>query len=222
MGLWVFGCSFSVSAGQVPRNTHNTWTELLANKLGFDEYHNYAEWGVSNEFILDQFMTVQDKIQLGDYVIIQVTEKARQWFFKEKPEIGNFYITDLHNHVTKSQQKAVEMYITHLDNDELQNIRYALTCMALQHIAAVRKDCRIMMLPGFNYVPGAIGSLLEICNKEFTSDKTRLNWYTKNPIDIRTNHMSEANHKILAEKLFTVFKTGAILDLTTGFEEGFL
>jgi hypothetical protein len=222
MALWIFGCSFSVSAGQVPKNTHATWAELLANKMGLDEYHNYAEWGVSNEFIVDQFMKVNDQIQPKDTVIIQVTEKARQWFFEAQPEIGNFYITDLHKHVTKNQKRAVDMYITYLDRDNLQDIRYALTCMALSHVAEIRQDCRIMILPGFNHVPGVKGSLLEVCNNEFVSDESRHKWYTKYPIDLRINHLSKNNHAILAEKIFHSFGTGMLLDLTTGFESKFL
>jgi hypothetical protein len=222
MALWIFGCSFSVSSKQVPKNTHATWAELLTNKMGLDEYHSYAEWGVSNEFIIDQFMKVNDQIKSKDTVIIQVTEKARQWFFKDKPEIGNFYINDLHKYVTTDQKRAVEMYITHLDSEDAQDMRYALTGMALSHIATVRKDCKIMILPGFQCVPGVVGSLIEVCNNEFISDESRIAWYSKYQIDPRTNHMSKANHYILAEKIFYAFNTGKLLDLTTGFESKFL
>lgn len=218
MALWVFGCSFSVSEDA----THPTWTSILADKLGFKEYHNFSQWGVSNEYIIDQFMQQQPNMLPRDTIIIQLTERSRQWFFEDQPCISNFYIADLDKHVTKEQHNAVNMYVTHLHRDEIQVIRYALTCMALNHITTVMSANKIMILPGFNHVPGVSGSLLEVCNGEFKSDESRLAWYDKYPIDARHNHMSEKNHYILAEKIFHAFNTGTLLDLTTGFEKRFL
>lgn len=220
--LWVFGCSFSVAEPPSLEDKHPSWPEILAGKMKLTEYRNYAHWGVSNEYIIDQFMKHDPEIQPGDTVIIQLTEKSRQWFIKDSPEISNFYVVDLENHVSKEQKKAIDMYIAHLDRDETQVMRYALTCMAINHISDVRQDVRVMILPGFNAVPGVVGTMLEICNNEFATEESRLNWYNKHLIDIRTNHMSEINHHILAEKIFHVFNTGTVLDLTTGFKTGFL
>lgn len=221
MSLWIFGCSFSVSQ-PAGKSTHPTWANILAEKMKLTEFHDYAQWGVSNEYIVDQFMKVNNEIQPGDTIIIQLTEKSRQWFFKDQPCIANFYIADLNKYISKKQHQAVKMYIEYLDRDESQDMRYALTCMALQHVSTVMSSCRIMILPGFSSVPGATGSLLSVCNGEFKSDDSRNKWYENYRIDIRANHMSEVNHYILAEKIFHTFNTGSMLDLTSGFQTGFL
>ena len=41
-------------------------------------------------------------------------------------------------------------------------------------------------------------------------------------MDKRRNHMSKVNHQILADKIIDSFKNNVDLDLTTGFEKGFL
>jgi hypothetical protein len=222
MALWVFGCSFSVEPGEHTQANHPAWTDILASNMGLANFHRFSQWGVSNEYIIDQFMLQIQNIQAGDTVIIQLTEKSRQWFFKDQPCLGNIYISNLEQHVPIEQKKAVDMYIKHLDRDDIQTIRYTLLCMALRHVSEMRQDFKIMILPGFNYVPGVVGSLLEICNGEFVSSDSFDQWYATYPIDKRINHMSPNNHKILADKISQTFNTGKILDLTTGFDKGFL
>lgn len=80
----------------------------------------------------------------------------------------------------------------------------------------------MLILPGFLKVPHIEGTLLEICNNEFVSDKARLRWYDKNKVDPRPNHLSKNNHKILGEKILSTYKTGILTDLSVGFETRFL
>ena len=75
----------------------------------------------------------------------------------------------------------------------------------------------VLILPGFNNVPGVKGNLCEASGTEFNNEKTAIAYYDKTG-DLRFNHFSEVNHKILADKIIEFFKTGKTVDLTTGFK----
>jgi hypothetical protein len=158
----------------------------------------------------------------GDYIIIQTTSASRQWFFKDRPELANFYISDIDKTVSKQEQKAIESYIKYLDNDELLDLRYIMFGFALQHLSLINSDCRILILPGFHKVPNISGTLIDICNNEFISNESLLQWYDTHKIDSRPNHLSPNNHKVLGEKILEAFKSGILPDLTTNFDSKFL
>jgi hypothetical protein len=225
MALWIFGDSFSVPRisleeryGPVPP----LWHEIVAGSLNFEEYHSHTQWGVSNEYILEQFLRYQMKFESGDCIIVQLTNSSRQWFIKDHPELSNFYVTDIDRWLTKEQVEAVNMYITHLHRDELDEMRYFMLVKALERITQELADCKILILPGFHVIPGVRGTLTDICNKEFVSDEARKQWYAKNIIDTRANHFSPDNHFILAHRITEFFQTGRSIDLLDGFKHGFL
>jgi hypothetical protein len=223
MALWVFGDSFSVERVDVPDTTVPLlWAEILATNLKLEHYHSHAQWGVSNEYILEQFLTHQLEYKTGDCIIIQLTNSSRQWFIKDHPELSNFYVTDIDQWLTKEQVEAINMYIAHLHRDELDEMRYFLMVKTLERLTQEIADCKILILPGFHPFPGVYGTLTDICNKEFISDASRKQWYTKNIIDTRANHFSQDNHFILASKITNFFQTGEPLDLLNGFKQGFL
>lgn len=225
MALWVFGDSFSVARENINKGNIESWPlwhELLAGNLNLDRYNNYAQWGVSNEYILEQFLTHQMKYEPGDYIVIQLTSSARQWFFKDAPEIANFYVDGITEVVSDRAATAVEMYINHLHRPDIDELRYFMLVKALEKISQDLNYCKILLLPGFHMVPGVSGTLLDICYGEFVSTESQTKWYNTNPVDSRPNHIGRENHEILCNRIYEFFQTGKLVDLTTGYKQKFL
>jgi len=225
MALWVFGDSFSVARENINKGDIEQWQlwhERLANNLGFLEYQNFSNWGVSNDYILDQLLTHQLEYQDGDYIVIQLTSARRQWFFKEKPELSNYYVVDIKEAITDAESRAIDMYINHLHRPEIDELRYFMLVKTLERLSQELNHCKILILPGFHAIPGVEGTLMNICNGEFVSTETRLSWYETHFIDPRPNHFGQDNHSILADRITDFFQTGKTVDLASGFKHGFL
>lgn len=225
MALWVFGDSFSVARENINKGDIEVWPlwhESLAGYLNLDGYNNYSQWGVSNEYILEQFLTHQMKYEPGDHIVIQLTSSSRQWFFKDAPEIANFYVNGITEVVSSSEATAVEQYIKHLHRPEIDELRYFMMVKTLEKLAQDLNYCKILLLPGFHTVPGVTGTLMNICCGEFVSTESEINWYSNNYTDSRPNHFEKENHEILSHRIFEFFQTGKLVDLTTGYKQGFL
>ena len=224
MALWVFGDSFSIPSKFQPQPLPYTlWTDLLAHYLGYTEHYNYADWGVANDYIIDQFISKLPEMKPADCVVLQLTNSNRQWFFKDKPCTANYFSKGLEKELTTDQIRAVEMYITHLQRDEIDIMRYTLLQLAVERIAQQHRQLRILMLPGFLPLDGVQGSLVEICDGEFDNTKNIQSYYDLHDgYDPRPNHLSKNNHEILASKIQKFFTHGHRVDLTTDFERKFL
>jgi hypothetical protein len=226
--FWVFGDSFSTQdLPPTPSNPsgkmdHLSWLGHVCKGLQIQEANIHADYGVSNDWIFHEFTTNINNMEEGDYVIIQPTQKHRQWFF-EDPCISNYWIKDLEHHVSKEESTAVEMYVTHLQNDKLDDLRYVQFCLALERLGQLAQHLRILVLPGFFGVNGVIGTLVSISDAEFDKTTTAQKYYDANDgKDPRLNHMSAVNHEILGNKIVEFFNTGASIDLTKDFKAGFL
>jgi len=226
MTLWIFGDSFSVATYAMTKTppTFMPWTDQITLQLGFEEHHNYAEWGVSNDFILSQLFKFADNIQPNDYVILQLTECSRQWFFKDKPHFSNFKsIVNADTELSKQEINACNEYMKYLQRDEIDKHRYGITCLAIEQLKTMFNTWHILVLPGFHSYHNVNGTLIDICNNEFAESTKIDQWYAKHDrFDPRPNHMSKNNHKVLADKIIDYFKFGTSLDLTVGFEQKFL
>lgn len=222
--LWVFGDSFSVPREYMKLPTHPLWTELVTEGLKEPEIRYCSQWGVSNEWIINELMTKQSQFEVGDKVILQLTSPDRQWFFEDNPSIGNFFIEDLDHfgNISKAQTGAIKSYITHLNSDHLTRIRSSLYHLGVERITQILNWVQILVLPGWTDISGVNGKLMDICNGEFETDQARVNWYDHHKIDPRPNHMSKNNHRILSNKIVSYFTTGQPIDLQTGFEKGFI
>lgn len=219
--LWIFGDSFS--AERSAEITYNTWPELLARKLELTQYINHALWGASNDYIFDALLKHAPEFKSGDYVIIQLTQQSRQWFFKDEPTCGNFYMKNIEKFITAQELTAVSQYITHLQRDEIDELRYLQLTLALEHIAKSLSHLRIVILPGYHFVPGVTGTLYDVSKSEFIEPKDEpLLLANHDGRDPRPNHLSQVHHQILADKLFNSWSTGNPIDLTTDFKKGFI
>jgi hypothetical protein len=220
--LWIFGDSFSAQ----PNTTHDypVWTELVARHFKLPHYWNWAKMGCANDFIFNEFTSRINEMKEGDFVIIQPTSPHRQWFF-EDPEISNYLIQDLGKFITPDEKTAVDLYIKHLQNDKLDNLRYSQFGLALERISAMVPHLRILVLPAFYTMPGITGYLTAISDGEHAdlSPEAVVKWYKSHDgKDPRVMHLSPQNHPILAQKIIEFYETGKSIDLTTGFEQGFL
>lgn len=218
--LWIFGDSFSMP--QPLDSEFIPWTAQLAATLKVEESLNFAQPGVSNDYIFDQIVKNLNNSQNGDYVVIQQTHKSRQWFF-EDPTIANYSLRDINKYISKDQDFALRQYVTHLQKDSIDELRFLQFGLSLERISAILQHVRILILPGFHEIPGVIGTLAQVCDEEFVDLSVINKFYESNDgKDPRINHLSGNNHKILADKIFEFFDQGKLVDLTTGFEKHFL
>lgn len=218
--LWIFGDSFSMP--QPLDSKFSPWTNQLATRLGASSSENYAMPGVSNDYIFHRLSETINKTEEGDYVIIQPTNQHRQWFFKD-PVLANYCIRDIEKYITSDQASALQGFVSHLQNDELDNLRYIQFSLALERIATLARHLKILILPGFHLANGIEGSLIQVCDEEFINLDVIPAYYESNDgKDPRINHMSPANHAILVDKIVEFFDIGKTIDLTNGFEKHFI
>jgi len=220
--LYIFGDSFSVGADPQQPSTHKLWSELTAIKLGISKIVGRTQYGVSNEWILNEVLQCSKKFNNHDKVIIQLTSPERQWFFEDMPAVGNFYVADLEKIVSPERAKAVKQFIIHLNSESLNEIRNNLYHLAVERITQILGHVQILVLPGFRDIPSVKGTLNSVSVGEFSSIDAKDKWYDTHKIDPRINHLSAENHKILSDKIVDYFKLGHNIDLTTGFMKGFL
>ena len=233
--LYVFGDSFSLPDAHKnevfgPKGlvtfmpVEKSWTDIVSERLiGEDNHVNDAILGCSNEYILHTLRTRESSFKSGDYVIVQLTSYYREWFFEDKPGMANFinakFVPGVH--VTKEQANALEMYKRHLYSDHRLLLHYdaILDAITFRTILYGQQGIRCLILPGFHNVVGVEGTLFKTSGSEFDSEETAA-IYRAETGDLRFNHFSDVNHKILANKVIDFFNTGTTVDLTTDFETG--
>lgn len=233
--LYIFGDSFSLPDAHKnevvgPKGlvtfmpVEKSWTDIVSERLiGEDNHVNDAILGCSNEYILHTLRTRESLFKSGDHVIVQLTSYYREWFFEDKPGMANFinakFVPGVH--VTKEQANALEMYKRHLYSDHRLLLHYdaMLDAITFRTILYGQQGIRCLILPGFHNVVGVEGTLFKTSNSEFDSEETAA-IYRAETGDLRFNHFSDVNHKILANKVIDFFNTGTTVDLTTDFETG--
>ena len=220
MKLHVYGDSFSIPNSPTTGIT-NTWNEIVSTALDLENV-NYAEVGVANEWIYGQVIDSAPKWEAGDHIIIQLTAPWRDWLLEDVPEVSNIAhcnITDDYDRVDKNIIKAMDYFLRYLYNPTKYIIQYNMVFNALNFIACNNLDKKILILPGFHPLHNIKGTLAEICYKEFDSQDTAELFYDKYSPDIRINHFTEANHKILGNRVLDFFQTGQPPDLANGYCE---
>ena len=222
MKLWVFGCSFSIGSNFKHPNLwqyDKNWIDIVYEDLKFDQVANFAQFGVSNEFIFKNVVEQSVKYSAGDVIIIQLTSPIRKWFFPDDPVLSNFTNTKPEAFPNDSY-KAIKSYLTHLQNPQCDDIIYSAYVYAIEHIKSVRSDCNFVILPGWGDYPRVLGNLSEICDGEFDNKENCKNFYEEHSWDPRLNHFSEENHTVLGEKILEYIKSDdleKVLDLENGF-----
>lgn len=229
MKLWIFGDSYSAdnamwNSGQTHgiQQIENPWYKILATSLKVDEIKLVSKKGVANDWIYSEVIKHQPQFQKDDYVVIQLTSRNRQWFFPEYPELSNIFNSKV-EYNNKEHSKAVDYYVKHLHHDLGDIIRYDMLVCALQFMAKTFEGfLKILIIPGFNDVPGVKGNLGNICSGEFFDNNIQDKYYHYHRADPRINHMHEENHIILANKIFNFFISYKPVDLTVDFKSKFI
>jgi hypothetical protein len=232
--LYIFGDSFSLSddakhdvigpgmrvVNFLPLET--SWTTIVFKSITSDtSYINDSVLGCSNEYILHTLRNRESSFKDGDCVIIQLTSYYREWLFEDKPHMGNFlnaqFVPGVH--VTKEQAKALKMYQQYLYSDHRLLIHYdaILDAITFRTRIYATQGIKCLILPGFHNVMGVEGTLFKTSNAEYDSDETAAT-IRRTTGDLRFNHFSEVNHKILADKVIQFFNTGKTVDLTSDFK----
>lgn len=233
--LYIFGDSFSVPDAHKhetfgPKGLitfmplEKNWTRIVSESIiGDDNHVNDALLGCSNEYILHTLRNRESSFKSGDRVIVQLTSYYREWFFEDKPGMANFinakFVPGVH--VTKEQANALEMYKRHLYSDHRLLLHYdaILDAITFRTTLYAQQGIRCLILPGFHNVAGVEGTMFKTSGSEFDSEETAA-IYRAETGDLRYNHFSEVNHKILADKVIDFFNTGKTVDLTSDFKTG--
>ena len=152
--LWIFGDSFSMP---LPTDSEfDSWPLQLARRLGVEASMNFAMPGISNDYIFHRLSEHLNQTEEGDYIVIQTTNKSRQWFF-EDPVLSNYCIRDIQKYITKEQNHALAEYVTHLQSDNLDELRFVQFSLALERITQLASHAKILVLPGFQHTYGVEG-----------------------------------------------------------------
>ena len=221
--LHVFGDSFAVDIQNMAESNKvreinklpqfqsldNNWLNIVSKKLtGTTIHNNYAIAGCSNEYIFHNHMLHKDKFKSNDCVIVVLTDYNRRWFFEQSPEFANWTNCAFDpNVVSRNQTKAIHQYGKHLNNELANKAVYDAIFWASINIAnqVASNNTKFLIIPGFHHIQGIQGTLVEITAAEFDSKNT-LDKYYKKTSDDRWNHLSKANHEILASKVIDFFE----------------
>ena len=230
----MFGDSFSSPHEQLTQITFSdqsdypyqslemNWCGLVSEKLNGSATHiNDAILGCPNEYIYQGLLHRFDEMQAGDQVIVQLSSYDRQWFIEDKPHLSNLESTNASSgtEIPKQTQKAIDMFYKNLYFEERYKIIYQafVSAMFSSSVILERKGVKLLIIPGFHNISGIVGTLSDASSNEFDSEETMGLFYTKTA-DSRYNHLTERNHKALADKVVKYFTAGEMIDLTTGFE----
>lgn len=232
--LYVFGDSYSCDSKYYDtvnkeRNhkflpLEKNWTSILSEKLtGSIEHINDSIVGCSNEFIFHRLMTRMSELKKGDYVVVSATSVNRRWLIERRPDVALHHATSNINAepgITKEESDAILQYTRYLHSDLAAETIYDAIFWATVYAAQRVEDLgvRFLIIPGFRDIPGVNGNLFDLSNSEFDNIETRDKFYKMAP-DLRWNHLTEVNHKILADKVFDFFTENKMVDLTTGFQK---
>ena len=228
--LWVFGDSYSIPTGyinseagikaKVDSKVYTTnWVDQVVEKLDVSSLNLYSQFGVSNEWIFKQVMEQSNNFNPEDYVIVQLTNGNRHWWFPEMETESNLPQIFSHPAWSKEKRKAIELHLKYLQNDNMDNLIYLSIIYSFMYIKLALPGLKLLFLPGWGRAPETIGNLtVDVSDKEFDSSETQQNFYNKTGFDSRLNHMSIENHYILADKVGDYFINQTPVDLTAGFK----
>jgi len=221
MNLYITGDSFSHIPAASTNNT-SLWTIDLSIKLKCSLY-NQSLPGASQDWSWDAIANWANSITPEDYLVIILTDPARFWFFEELPHASNSWIVDFDSLIGNTERaKAAEYYIRYIQRPSLDARALAHRLGWLNNLVSVKNWKKPLVILGHDqYIPSidqytnlilSTGTLRNASKFEECEDIG-----SDRGIDIRYNHLTLGNHKILADKIFDTFKNDVPLDLNSGF-----
>ena len=219
--LWVFGDSFVSPINKnydIDYFPDWVWTKQLAYKLNLN-LKICALPGISNQWISQEVTKHYDQIQPGDKVVVVTTHHNRTWLIKDHPEFSNIFSNNISNydrHLSKHQISTINKYVEHFaeQHDFISDIHYEWFLSWIR--TKLSPKVILCLLPGFG-VTSSHDITGKICLGVVEKNEF-VELQNKPKFDKRINHLSEYNHKILADKVYDFFKTDKKIDLGTGFE----
>lgn len=234
--LIILGDSF----GFVDPTYDYLWQLSVASNLKRDLV-SIAANGAASNWLLSKLLYAEAGINEDDLLVLVVPYWERLCIWPQSPDLTSLACLDsLGKHelsdakwkpYTKKEQQAFESYFLYLKNDEFTRSLYAALMHWVNSIGSRLKQ-KPLILFGFkseystiqlNNCDIASGCLFDVCINEFKSIDTWYNIIENTPfVDPRINHLSECNHKVLAEKLIEYYTTGTVPNLTQGFHQFFI
>lgn len=224
--LYIYGDSFAVDWREPW-----VWMRQFAERIKVDNCYVQACSGTNNEWILKTFR--DDNHKPGDIVLIFLTEPSRYWFYEDKPYLSNLAsIIETQDakdikRTDRDKYDAIIGYYEHLHRDDLVDFRLQMMTDFIR-VKSIEREIHLQVIPCFmmnidwtDLNPCQGNMTFSVCDREFATHTDIPLWYNQS-IDTRANHMTLENHTIFADKLYTRFTQGGILDLDTGFKTGFL
>lgn len=224
------------------------WQYLLANTFAKDLV-NIAKNGASSEWMMLKIAEyLEPNLESSDFLVVIVPFWERVCIWPDHPDLNALFplesadkdwVTNLDNLplfiseklkcYSLEERQAFQQYFQYLKNDELLMTKTAAMLNWINNIS-YKLNTKPLIIDSHRFVENysinlsncsvANGSLFPICEKEFISAKVFEQYTNSGPFnDFRTGHLSECNHKILAEKISTYFLHNEIPDLTMGFHE---
>ena len=234
--LIILGDSF----GFVDLKHEYLWQLSVASNLKRDLV-SIAANGAACNWLLSKLLYAESGINDDDLLVLIVPYWERLCIWPQSPDLTSLACLDsLGKHelsdakwkpYTKKEQQAFESYFLYLKNDEFTRSLYAALMHWVNSIGSRLKQ-KPLILFGFepeysttylNNCDVASGFLFDVAIKEFKSIDTWNRIIENTPfVDPRINHLSECNHKVLAEKLIEYYTTGTVPNLTQGFHQFFI
>ena len=217
--LFVYGDSFASPSAI----TKETWVNILADSLNYQVVNN-AVLGSSTEYSFFKFVkdAQNDIFKEEDIIIFVISSPGRLYFnyqLFDDPSTGSRFLgpirkTDLSNLWYKQNKDNIKWYVRNT-NQELNQINHESYIEVLKSFA--RKNPKLTFFVMHNPEPLNLFKLdqcppnffmpdiclVEISNREIIDQTNRdfSSWTRYTDIDCRLNHLTNPNHKILANSI---------------------
>lgn len=207
------------------------------------EIQNLAWIGSSLEFSYHQMRTSLGSWKSGDMVVFLATDPSRCWFIQDRPDMSNVFTWDLDEQV-KDREKidAIAAYFRHVHRPELGQLKITTIIESIAYWSLRHPTVSFLVIPCFpmSLIGQTLGSIIEknqpdpwhypnlaktngnllyVQQNEFCLDENAPYMAVKNwkGWDLRYNHLTLSNHRILAKKISKFYSDNIPVDLTTGF-----
>ena len=232
--LWIFGDSYGTEReGHLEHISFKpewAWYMSLAKKLRM-EVENHALGGGSNEYTMKKFHDKLPLMQQGDPVVVIITETMRKWVIKDRPILSFLRALEREAKLRGTPGIPVDMdffetyWLDIWDEEiEINHTRNFLNTIAYMKY---KKKINPIVMPSFpsstyaiksvwpREIPKCIGNLNKISVYEIAENPKAL---PPDMADFRNNHMAQANHEVLAHKIFKAIVDGSEIQLKHGFK----
>lgn len=220
--IYITGDSFSWTPED---DLGETWIKLLAVKLGIP-VTNISCPGVPQDWIWSEIANLSKEITSDDQLIVVLTDPSRFWYIESDPSLSNSWIleSDFDRVVNSKEVKsAIEYYIKYIQRPNLDIQFLAHRLGWLNNFVRIKNLKKPLILLAFDqYIPDienypdlifSKGNLNSVSKGEETPEDPH-KW---RGVDVRYNHLTLSNHKILADKIISTLENNNEIDLTTGF-----